>query len=189
MKLYLLILSALFVNLVFVNSAFANQIVTLQDGEKVLLKDDFTWQYVTEKQKINTASGNTASVVAVPIANNVRSTTIVLDNEKPSLQISQSGVDVVLGASQYKDGELLIPTALTNQGTQSVILVSLKLGVYSPNGDLLKEKTVDVWKSIKRMADTYLRPKTYAEGASIRLTIDKYSEYQIKVKVVTVLTR
>jgi hypothetical protein len=191
MKSYLLILSALLANSALVSSAFANQMVTLQDGKRILLKDDFTWQYVTQKQtqEIMTASETTASVTAVPVTTNVRGTTIIIDSEKPSLQLSQSGVDVVLGASQYEDGELIIPTALTNQGTQAVILVSLKLGVYSPNGNLLEEKTVAVWKSIKRMADTYLRPKTDAEGASIKLAIDKYPEYQIKVEVVEVLTR
>ncbi|MFA0148900.1 DUF3157 family protein [Vibrio lentus] len=188
MKSYLLIASAL-----LSSSAFADQMVTLQDGKQILLKDDFTWQYVAQKQTETTSEiavpVAAAPVVAVPIATNVRGTTIVVDSKKPSLQLSQSGVDVVLGASRYEDGELIIPTAITNQGTQAVILVSLKLGVYSPNGELLEEKTVAVWKSIKRMADTYLRPKTDAEGTSLNLAVDQYPEYQIKAEIVEVLAR
>ena len=194
MKSYLLIASAL-----LSSSAFADQMVTLQDGKQILLKDDFTWQYVTQKHTQTATETATTSeiavpvaaapVVAVPIATNVRGTTIVVDSKKPSLQLSQSGVDVVLGASRYEDGELIIPTAITNQGTQAVILVSLKLGVYSPNGELLEEKTVAVWKSIKRMADTYLRPKTDAEGTSLNLAVDQYPEYQIKAEIVEVLAR
>ncbi|MCZ8486219.1 DUF3157 family protein [Vibrio lentus] len=38
--------------------------VTLQDGKQILLKDDFTWQYVTQKQT-ETA---TTSEIAVPVA-------------------------------------------------------------------------------------------------------------------------
>ena len=188
MKSYLLIASAL-----LSSSAFADQMVTLQDGKQILLKDDFTWQYVAQEQTATTSEiavpVAAAPVVAVPIATNVRGTTIVVDSRKPSLQLSQSGVDVVLGASRYEDGELIIPTAITNQGTQAVILVSLKLGVYSPNGELLEEKTVAVWKSIKRMADTYLRPKTDAEGTSLNLAVDQYPEYQIKAEIVEVLAR
>ena len=188
MKSYLLIASAL-----LSSSAFADQVMTLQDGKQVLLKDDFTWQYVAQEQTETTSEiavpVTAAPVVAVPIVTNVRGTTIVVDSKKPSLQLSQSGVDVVLGASRYEDGELIIPTAITNQGTQAVILVSLKLGVYSPNGELLEEKTVAVWKSIKRMADTYLRPKTDAEGTSLNLAVDQYPEYQIKAEIVEVLAR
>ena len=191
MKSYLLIASAL-----LSSSAFADQMVTLQDGKQILLKDDFTWQYVAQKQAEEVATTSeiavpvaAAPVVAVPVATNVRGTTIVVDSKKPSLQLSQSGVDVVLGASHYEDGELIIPTAITNQSTQAVILVSVKLGLYSASGELLEEKTVAVWKSIKRMADTYLRPKTDAEGTSIKLAVEQHPEYQIKAEIVEVLTR
>ncbi|NVN82444.1 MULTISPECIES: DUF3157 family protein [unclassified Vibrio] len=191
MKSYLLIASAL-----LSSSAFADQMVTLQDGKQILLKDDFTWQYVAQKQAEEASTTSEIAVpvaatpiVAVPVATNVRGTTIVVDSKKPSLQLSQSGVDVVLGASHYEGGELIIPTAITNQSTQAVILVSVKLGLYSASGELLEEKTVAVWKSIKRMADTYLRPKTDAEGTSIKLAVEQHPEYQIKAEIVEVLTR
>ncbi|OBT31329.1 DUF3157 family protein [Vibrio splendidus] len=200
MKSYVLLASALLANSVFVSSAFADQMVTLPDGKQVLLKDNFTWQYMAENKTEETTTTEITSavatapvaavpVVAVPVATSTRGTTIVVNSKKPSLQLSQSGVDVVLGASRYEDGELIIPTAITNQGTQAVILVSLKLGVYSPSGELLEEKTVAVWKSIKRMADTYLRPKTDAEGTSLNLAVDQYPEYQIKAEIVEVLAR
>ncbi|MCX2760356.1 DUF3157 family protein [Vibrio sp. Sgm 22] len=191
MKSYLLIASAL-----LSSSAFADQMVTLQDGKQILLKDDFTWQYVAQKQTEEAATTSeiavpvaAAPVMAVPVATNVRGTTIVVDSKKPSLQLSQSGVDVVLGASHYEGGELIIPTAITNQSTQAVILVSVKLDLYSASGELLEEKTVAIWKSIKRMADTYLRPKTDAEGTSIKLAVEQHPEYQIKAEIVEVLTR
>ncbi|UWZ97145.1 DUF3157 family protein [Vibrio splendidus] len=196
MKSYLLIASAL-----LSSPAFADQMVTLQDGKQILLKDDFTWQYVAQKQAKEVATTSeiavpvaaapvaAAPVVAVPVATNVRGTTIVVDSKKPSLQLSQSGVDVVLGASRYEDGELIIPTAITNQSTQAVILVSVKLDLYSSSGELLEEKTVAVWKSIKRMADTYLRPKTDAEGTSIKLGVEQHPEYQIKAEITEVLAR
>ena len=50
MKSYVLLAGALLANSVFVSSAFADQMVTLPDGKQVLLKDDFTWQYVAENK-------------------------------------------------------------------------------------------------------------------------------------------
>ncbi|MEZ9154902.1 DUF3157 family protein [Vibrio sp. 10N.222.55.A3] len=191
MKSYVLLASALLANSVFVSSAFADQMVTLPDGKQVLLKDDFTWQYVAPKQTeaATTTSETAVPVVAVPVATNTRGTTIVVNSKKPSLQLSQSGVDVVLGASRYEDGELIIPTAITNQGTQAVILVSLNISVFTAEGELLAEEEVAVWKSIKRMADTYLRPKTGEEGKLIKLDLEQHPEYQIKAEITEVLTR
>ncbi|CAK1756598.1 conserved exported hypothetical protein [Vibrio crassostreae] len=191
MKSYLLIASAL-----LSSSAFADQMVTLQDGKQVLLKDDFTWQYVAQKQAEEVATTSEIAesvaavpVVAVPVTTNTRGTTIVVNSKKPSLQLSQSGVDVVLGASRYEGGELIIPTAITNQGTQAVILVSLNISVFTAEGTLLAEEEVAVWKSIKRMADTYLRPKTGEEGKLIKIDLEQHPEYQIKAEITEVLAR
>ena len=191
MKSYLLIASAL-----LSSSAFADQMVTLQDGKQVLLKDDFTWQYVAQKQAEEVATTSEIAepvaavpVVAVPVTTNTRGTTIVVNSKKPSLQLSQSGVDVVLGASRYENGELIIPTAITNQGTQAVILVSLNISVFTAEGTLLAEEEIAVWKSIKRMADTYLRPKTGEEGKLIKIDLEQHPEYQIKAEITEVLAR
>ena len=191
MKSYLLIASAL-----LSSSAFADQMVTLQDGKQVLLKDDFTWQYVAQKQAEEVATTSEIAepvaavpVVAVPVTTNTRGTTIVVNSKKPSLQLSQSGVDVVLGAGRYEGGELIIPTAITNQGTQAVILVSLNISVFTAEGTLLAEEEIAVWKSIKRMADTYLRPKMGEEGKLIKIDLEQHPEYQIKAEITEVLAR
>ncbi len=99
------------------------------------------------------------------------------------------GVDVVLGASRaMKTASWIYPTAITNQGTQAVILVSLKLGVYSPNGELLEEKTVAVWKpiSVWQIPTDQNRCRRYI---AFNLAVDQYPEYQIKAKIVEVLDR
>ena len=196
MKSYVLLAGALLANSVFVSSAFADQMVTLPDGKQVLLKDDFTWQYVAPKQTEAAATTSeiavpvaAAPVVAVPVATNTRGTTVVVNSKKPSLQLSQSGVDVVLGAIRYENGELIIPTAITNQGTQAVILVSLNISVFTAEGELLAQQEVAVWKSIKRMADTYLRPKTAEEGKLIELDLAEHPEYQIKAEIIEVVAR
>lgn len=59
MKSYLLIASAL-----LSSPAFADQMVTLQDGKQILLKDDFTWQYVAQKQAKEVATTSEIAVLA-----------------------------------------------------------------------------------------------------------------------------
>lgn len=187
MRSYLLIASAL-----LSGSAFADQLITLPDGKQVNLKDDFTWEYVATQAESEVTTSSTSakpSIAAIPVATAVTGTTIKLDDTKPSLQLSKSGVDILLGAASYQDGELIIPTAITNQGTQPVIFVSLKVKVFSKEGELLAEQQVDTWKSIKRMAETYLRPQSSAEGKSIKLAIEKQDQYQLQAEVVEVLAR
>lgn len=187
MRSYLLMASAL-----LSGTAFADQLITLPDGKQVNLKDDFTWEYVTTKVESEvTTSGTPAkpSIAAIPVATAVTGTTIKLNDTKPSLQLSKSGVDILLGTASYQDGELVIPTAITNQGTQPIIFVSLKVKVFSTEGELLAEQQVDIWKSIKRMAETYLRPQSSAEGKSIKLAVDKHDQYQLQAEVIEVLAR
>lgn len=187
MRSYLLMASAL-----LSGTVFADQLITLPDGKQVNLKDDFTWEYVTTKVESKvTTSGKPAepSIAAIPVATAVTGTTIKLNDTKPSLQLSKSGVDILLGTASYQGGELIIPTAITNQGTQPIIFVSLKVKVFSTEGELLAEQQVDTWKSIKRMAETYLRPQSSAEGKSIKLAVDKHDQYQLQAEVIEVLAR
>lgn len=187
MRSYLLMASAL-----LSGTAFADQLITLPDGKQVNLKDDFTWEYMATKVESEVA-GSTASakpsIAVIPVSTAVTGTTIKLNDTKPSLQLSQSGVDIVLGSASYQDGQLVIPTAVTNQGTQPVILVSLKVKVLSTSGELLAEEQVETWKSIKRMADTYLRAKDSAEGKAIKLNVGQQPAYQLQAEVVKVLAR
>jgi hypothetical protein len=53
---------------------------------------------------------------------------------------------------------------------------------------LAKEK-VTVWQSIKRMADTYLRPQQAEQGKTIKLAVPQSQQYQFSAKVVEVQTR
>jgi hypothetical protein len=173
-------------------SAFADQLITLPDGKQVNLKDDFTWEYVTtkvESEVTNSTAPAQPSIAAIPVSTAVTGTTIKLNDTKPSLQLSKSGVDILLGTASYQDGELVIPTAITNQGTQPIIFVSLKVKVFSTEGELLAEQQVDTWKSIKRMADTYLRPQSSAEGKMIKLDVAQQPAYQLQAEVVEVLAR
>ena len=166
-------------------NAAASQVIELQDGRKVQLNDDFTWQYV---QPENTHQA-TALAVAAPIISSQRGTTLALESSKPSLQLSDSGVDIVIGAASYQNGKVVLPTAITNQSSLSVINVQLKIELLDSQGKKLAEQETTVWQSIKRLAETYLRPKTAAEGKVIEIEVPKAESYQLIATVSNLETR
>ncbi|MBW3698413.1 DUF3157 family protein [Vibrio sp. T187] len=166
------------------SSVMAEQTLFLPDGKQVLLKDDFTWEYVSESSK-----DSRSAVPVIPVAKAAIGTTIKVGDDKPSLQLSRSGVDVLIGASRYDHGELTLPVSITNQNTQPVVVVTLSVEIYSPTGELLFQDSFNTWQSIKRLADTYLRPQRSAEGKSITAEVTEHPEYQIKVTITDVQTR
>ena len=177
--------------------ALAGEIVTLQDGRDVQLNDDFTWQYVQPVETSNSMSVAPAKpevvaaapVLAAPLVKAQRGSMIELGSTKPTLQLSNSGVDIVLGSARYRDGQLILPTAITNQSTQSVINIVLQVEILDEQGNLLTTQTTTIWQSIKRMADTYLRPQASVAGKAIEVKVDEAPRYQIRASVTQVESR
>ncbi|MCG6350902.1 DUF3157 family protein [Vibrio fluvialis] len=177
--------------------ALAGEIVTLQDGRDVQLNDDFTWQYVQPVETSNSTSVApekpevvaAAPVLAAPLVKAQRGSMIELGSTKPTLQLSNSGVDIVLGSARYRDGQLILPTAITNQSTQSVINIVLQVEILDEQGNLLTTQTTTIWQSIKRMADTYLRPQASVAGKAIEVKVDEAPRYQIRASVTQVESR
>ncbi len=115
------------------------------------------------KQGLNVTAAP-AVMTAVPVVTAAQGVPFTLGDNKNIQQLSRSGVDVLLRPATYNNGELVIPTSLTNQGTESVVLVALKVTIYNPQGRELASQQDKVWTSVKRMAETYFRPKTQQVG-------------------------
>lgn len=98
-------------------------------------------------------------------------------------------MDIVLGSARYRDGQLILPTAITNQSTQSVINIVLQVEILDEQGNLLTTQTTTIWQSIKRMADTYLRPQASVAGKAIEVKVDEAPRYQIRASVTQVESR
>ncbi|MDF2155099.1 DUF3157 family protein [Vibrio sp. CAU 1672] len=180
------------------SSVYAAEVVTLADGRQVKLNDDFTWEYLVNaaaEKSVNTSENQAPELVAaplitaIPLVNKLTGTTIVVNANKPAMQLSDSGVDILIGPARYQQGELLLPTSVTNQSSQSVILVTLEVQVLDMSGKELATETVNVWQSIKRLADTYLRPQQAEQGNSIKLALPESPQYQLVAKIVEVKTR
>ncbi len=179
------------------SSVYAAEVVTLADGREVKLNDDFTWEYVmknaqkpVKKQTVTTSPVKAAPAIAsIPLVTKSVGTTIVVNAKKPTLQLSDSGVDVLIGSASYEGGNLILPTAITNQSSQSVIQIEVEVQVFDMSGKALTQEKIIVWQSIKRMADTYLRPQQAEQGKTIRLAVPKSQQYRFSAKVVEVQTR
>ncbi len=170
----------------FTSVASASQVITLEDGRTVQLNDDFTWQYVQQPEIQPQAP---IASIAAPIVTTPRGAILKIGSNKPSLQLSDSGVDVVLGAAKYQDGYLVLPTAITNQSSQSVIGIELNIELLDVQGKSLVKQETMVWQSIKRMAETYLRPKTSDLGKVIKIKVPKAESYQLIATISQVETR
>ncbi|WP_045380252.1 DUF3157 family protein [Vibrio campbellii] len=198
------------------SSVYAAEVVKLADGREVKLNDDFTWEYVVKKatpkatettlEKVEAveAAAVVASTTAVeavatptpttematiPVVNKKVGTTVVVNAKKPTMQLSDSGVDVLIGSASYENGELIFPTSITNQSSQSVIQVEVEVQVFDMTGKPLAKQSVTVWQSIKRMADTYLRPQQAERGKAIKLAVPQSQQYQFSAEVLEVKTR
>ena len=184
------------------SSVYAAEIVTLADGRSVKLNDDFTWEYVVENTAPKaTAASATKTVTAetgpvavpviatIPVVSKTVGTTVTVNAKKPTMQLSDSGVDILIGSASYQGGELVFPTSITNQSSQSVIQIEVEVEAFDMSGKALAKEKVIVWQSIKRMADTYLRPQQAEQGKTIRLAVPQSQQYQFSAKVVEIQTR
>ncbi|CAH1530980.1 Ribonuclease [Vibrio jasicida] len=198
------------------SSVYAAEVVKLADGREIKLNDDFTWEYVVNKtapkatettlEKVEAveaaavvasttavatvaAPDTTAEIATIPVVNKKVGTTVVVNAKKPTMQLSDSGVDVLIGSASYEDGELIFPTSITNQSSQSVIQVEVEVQVFDMAGKQLARENITVWQSIKRMADTYLRPQQAEQGKAIKLAVPKSQQYQFSAEVLEVKTR
>ncbi|WP_440887242.1 DUF3157 family protein [Vibrio sp. WZ-1] len=196
------------------SSVYAAEVVQLADGREVKLNDDFTWEYVVKKaepestlekveaveaaavvasttavEAVTMQTTKAPEIAAIPVVNKKVGTTVVINAKKPTMQLSDSGVDVLIGSASYEDGELVLPTSITNQSSQSVIQVEVEVQVFDMSGKQLAKESVTVWQSIKRIADTYLRPQQAEQGKVIKLAVPQSQQYQFSAEVLEVKTR
>ncbi|GEA50163.1 ribonuclease [Vibrio inusitatus NBRC 102082] len=184
-----------FLGLVFISNVFAGQqIVHLEDGRQAVLNDDFTWQYldssanegVTEHASVVSTPENETPTTPLTNASIAASTPIItgasiiiVGSDKTKIVVEHSGVEIDLAKPQWIDGHLVVESEITNNGLQPVIKADLKIDVYDLQGNLLASEEHAAFRSIKRMADTYLRPQQTKQGSTIKIKVPKQEQYQI----------
>ncbi len=173
------------------SSVHSAELVTLADGREVKLNDDFTWEYVVKDSEVRATAELAAepAIATIPVVTKSVGTIVAVNAKKPTMQLSDSGVDILIGSASYDGEALVFPTSITNQSSQSVIQIELAVEVFDMSGNPLSKENAMVWQSIKRMADTYLRPQQAEQGKPIKLTVPPAQQYQLSVKVIEVQTR
>ncbi|GAB7220170.1 DUF3157 family protein [Vibrio comitans] len=188
-----------FLGLVIISNVYAGQqIVQLEDGRQALLNEDFTWEYLNDSKieevtepastvstpvnEIPTTSLTSTSIAAsTPIITGA--STIVIGSNKSKVAVEHSGVSINLVNPQWNDGHLVFESEITNNGLQPVIKADLKIDIYDLQGNLLASEEHAAFRSIKRMADTYLRPQQTKQGSTIKIQVPKQEQYQITSEI------
>lgn len=70
-----------------------------------------------------------------------------------------------------------------------MIAVRLAIRVQDAQGVWSEEQEVTIWQSIKRMAETYLRPRTSVEGKPLELHLAEQSQYTLHATIKQIETR
>ncbi len=149
-------------------------VVTLENGTKVKLKDDFTWQYIfDEPQAVQHQSAVTASS---PVTTEKYTTPMPTEslsanaiNQAELLKTTaKDGVKVSYLSSQWnRKGELGLNFQLDSQSDDSYVQIKLEISLFDDKGKLLTKETLPVWQAIYRMPDTYLRKGQSRESGTL----------------------
>ncbi|GGI86818.1 hypothetical protein GCM10007978_25680 [Shewanella hanedai] len=145
--------------------------ITLDNGAKVKLNDDFTWEYViletvpSAPEVVIVASpidsSSQAAQIAAPAAAITSTPTLTANamSQAALLKVTaKDGVKVSFLNSQWdEDGRLGLTFDLASTSSEHYVLVELAVTLFDDTGKLLKTETIKVWRAIFRMPDTYLR--------------------------------
>lgn len=152
--------------LLTLTSAFAAQIaeVTLDNGAKVKLNDDFTWEYVILNNPNETVQKTAQAITDKPVKTAPPSS---LPAPKLNPQfITQSellkstakdGVKVSILDTKWDDDKLGLQFELTSNSNKHYVLVKLETQFYNDEGQQIKSDNLNVWQATFRLPDTYLR--------------------------------
>ncbi|MGE6651301.1 DUF3157 family protein [Shewanella colwelliana] len=146
-------------------------IVTLEDGTKIQINDDFTWEYVflesqTPTNNLEATSVATSASVIATTEQNSATAPVVADTLTASAMkqatllksTAKNGVKVSYLNSQWDDKNRLgLTFELSSNSPEHYVVIELEIGLFSDSGSLIKKETVKVWKAIFRMPESYLR--------------------------------
>lgn len=112
---------------------------TLENGAEVLLKDDFTWEYIVVEQ---------ASQTLAPI---------VLAQPELLTTTAKDGIKISLASSTWDGDRLGLTLDLSSSSSDHIVFVEVAAKFFSDSGHVLKTETLEAWKATFRLPETYLR--------------------------------
>jgi hypothetical protein len=112
---------------------------TLENGAKVVLKDDFTWEYLVIEQATQTLAP------------------VVLAQPELLTTTAKDGIKVSLASSVWDGDRLGLTFDLSSSSSDHIVLVEVIAKFFSDSGQVLKTETLEAWKATFRLPETYLR--------------------------------
>ncbi|WP_028865424.1 DUF3157 family protein [Psychromonas aquimarina] len=135
--------------------AFSGEIstVTLDNGAKVWLKDDFTWEYVIlTEQPVVQNSQSTTQTTATPAL-----TAAAMTQSALLSTAALDGVKVSFTESKWEDGKLGLNFDLHSTTSKNIVVVDIEVTLFDDSGKHLKKEVLTVWQAQYRLPETYLR--------------------------------
>ena len=105
------------------------------------------------------------------------------------MQLSRSGLDLLLANPEYRNNQLMITSNLTNQGTSPIIRAVIQYRLMDSDSKELDSGQKVVWQSIKRVPDTYLRSGMIKTGNLLKFKIPEKEQYFLEASIVEVDVR
>lgn len=128
--------------------------ITLDNGAKVRLKDDFTWEYVLTDAQASVSSPVTEAASTPPLP---RLSASAMANSALIRATAKDGIKVNVANSQWNQDQLGLQFELASTSGEHVTSVVLEARFFADNGSLLKTEKLKIWQAIARMPETYLR--------------------------------
>ncbi|WP_076414134.1 DUF3157 family protein [Shewanella sp. UCD-KL12] len=183
--------------------------VTLENGAKVRLNDDFTWEYVifetapTDADKAVEADKPTATAIAagtsttISVANKASTPATTASSQSMSASAiaqaellkstAKAGVKVSFANAQWDDdGRLGLTFDLSSTSSEHYVLIEMDVTLYDDSGRKLKTETIKVWKAIFRSAETYLRKGEHRQSRTFWIEgvdVNQWSKQLLSLKI------
>jgi len=172
--------------LLFTFPSFAGEIanITLDNGAKVRLNDDFTWEYVIlepQLQKSANAQPQLPTLSATAITQAKLMSSAALD-----------GIKVSFTNGQWDDNKLGLNFELHSSTSKNVVMVEVEAVLFADNGKLLKKESFKVWQAKYRLPETYLRKDEQRPSRTIwikDIPHDSWNKQLLSLKIIEVKSR
>ncbi|QSX29336.1 DUF3157 family protein [Shewanella cyperi] len=148
--------------------------VTLDNGARVILKDDFSWEYLiieTPDASVQAAeAGDTElvpeasapSAAAAPAAPVAKAAPVQLNSTAMTMpellgKAGKDGISVSFAEAQWQGDRLGLVFDISSEHNEELVEVMVQASFFDDQGQKIKQEELQVWRAIKRIPDTYLR--------------------------------
>ncbi|QSX39142.1 DUF3157 family protein [Shewanella sedimentimangrovi] len=154
--------------------------VTLDNGARVILKDDFSWEYLIietpdasaqaaeagDTELVPEASAPLAaaapSAPAVPAAPVAKAAPVQLNSTAMTMpellgKAGKDGISVSFAEAQWQGDRLGLVFDISSEHNEELVEVLVQANFFDDQGQKIKQEELQVWRAIKRLPDTYLR--------------------------------